>query len=60
MAKRKDSDLDRMHWENLVRTIIDLIGVDGLEEVIDYVIEQMQAERERLRNFAIETRRAER
>jgi len=61
MRKRQspDAQLDRMHWEELVRTMIELIGVEQLDEVIGYVIEQMQAERRKLRHFAVECRRLE-
>jgi hypothetical protein len=61
MRKRgsPDNQLDRMHWEELVRTMIELIGVEQLDEVIGYVIEQMQAERRKLHHFAVECRRVE-
>jgi hypothetical protein len=51
-----DDRLDRTHWEGLVRAIISMIGLDGLDEVRAYVVDEMNAERERLRHFAVETR----
>jgi hypothetical protein len=30
--------VDDMHWEELVRTMIDRLGVKRLAEVIDYVL----------------------
>ena len=56
MRKRTDDDL---HWEQLVRTMIDMLGVERFNEIIEYVVEQMNAERQRLRHFAVETRRVE-
>ena len=32
--------IDDMHWEELVRTMIERLGADRLAEVIDYVLEQ--------------------
>jgi hypothetical protein len=32
--------VDDMHWEDLVRTMIERLGAERLAEVIDYVLEQ--------------------
>jgi hypothetical protein len=56
MRKRNDDD-DDMHWEQLVRTMIDILGVEQFNEIIQYVVEQMNEERLRLYHFAIETQR---
>ena len=50
---------ESIHWEELIRTIIDTIGPEQLAEVIEYVVAEMRAEARRLQNFAAETRRAE-
>lgn len=49
---------DDMHWEQLVRTMIDILGIERFCEIVDYVTEQMADERSKLRRFAVETRRA--
>jgi hypothetical protein len=54
MRKRTD---DEMHWEGLIRTMIDILGPERFNEVIEYVTEQMNAERQQLYHFAVETRR---
>ena len=61
MRKRMspDEQFDRMHWESLVRTIIDQIGPERLAEIIDYIADEMLAERRKLHDFAIECRRVE-
>ena len=61
MRKRMspDEQFDRMHWESLVRTIIDQIGPERLAEIIDYIADEMLAERRRLDHFAVECRRVE-
>ena len=43
---------DPMHWEAIVRVIIEKIGPDGLAEVIDYVVDDM-AEDESLVDYAV-------
>jgi hypothetical protein len=59
MRKRRqpDDQLDRMHWEGLIRTIIRQIGADRLAEIIDYLVDEMRDEERRLHHFAVETRR---
>ena len=34
------AEWDRTHWEAVVRTIIERLGVERLHEIIDYVQEQ--------------------
>lgn len=53
MRKRDDDD---MHWEGLIRTMIDILGPERFDEIIAYVVEQMNAERQQLYHFAVETR----
>ena len=53
-ARQKDDD---MHWEQLVRTMIDILGPQRFDEIIEYVVEQINEERQKLRRFAVETRR---
>lgn len=48
---------EAIHWEELIRTIIDQIGPEALAEVIEYVVAEMRAEAIRLHNFALESRR---
>lgn len=59
MRKRRttDEDLDNLHWEDILHTMIDVIGMERFNEVLEYVLEQMRDERQRLRNFAVETHR---
>lgn len=57
MRELHHPDIERTHWEQLVRTMIELLGVERLDEIIAYVIAEMNAERMRLRNFALETRK---
>lgn len=57
MRELHQFDIERTHWEGLVRTMIEQLGVERFDEIITYVIAEMNAERERLRNFALETRR---
>jgi hypothetical protein len=60
MRKRLSPEerIDRTHYEGLVRTIIVQIGPERLADIIDYVVDEMRAEELRLRNFALECRRA--
>jgi hypothetical protein len=57
--RKRLSPQESIHWEELIRTIIDQIGPEELAEVIEYVLAEMRAEARRLQNFAAETRRAE-
>lgn len=57
MRERRTTD-DELHWESLVRTMIEMLGAERFDEIVAYVIAEMNAERQRLLNFAVETRRA--
>ena len=57
MRKRNDDELERLHWEQLVRTMIDMLGIERFNEIIRYVTEEMNNERQKLYRFAVETRR---
>ena len=59
MRKRRQPDEERMHWEGLVRTIIRQIGPTRLAEIIDYLLDEMRDEEQRLRHYAVECRRIE-
>jgi hypothetical protein len=37
--------LDRTHWEELIGSIIDAVGVERFAEVVSYVLEQKGYER---------------
>jgi hypothetical protein len=50
---------DDIHWESLIRTMIDILGPERFRELIEYVGEQMNAERQRLYHFAVECRKEE-
>ena len=57
--RKPDDQIDRTHWEGLVRAIIRQIGPYRLAEIIDYLAEEMLDERLKQGGFAVERRRIE-
>jgi hypothetical protein len=47
-------ELNPEHWEELIASMIDMMGVEPFLDAVVYVVEQRAAARLRLLNFAVE------